>query len=224
MKLDELKLFLKIEIKNDDALVIVDIQNDFMPYGALAVKDGDKIIDPINSFAEKFHHSGNIIVMTQDWHPPGHLSFASSHNMRPYDPYESEGVGPILWPDHCVQDTYGAKFHSDIEAKYANAIIRKGYHPTVDSYSTFIENDGKTHTGLSGYLKALGKKRVFLCGLALDYCVYYSAKDGRNLGFEIVVPIDLSKAINSPPGHLSNALDTMVKMGVKFIRSKDIVE
>ena len=224
LKLDELKLVSKIEIKNDDVLVIVDMQNDFMPFGALGVEDGDKIIEPINGFAEKFHHLGNVVVMTQDWHPPGHLSFASSHNMKPYDPYESEGIGPILWPDHCIQGTRGAEFHPDIEEKFANAIIRKGHHSNTDSYSIFVENDGKTHTGLSGYLKALGKKRIFLCGLALDYCVYYSTKDGRNLGFEIVVPFDISKAINSPRGHLSNALDTMVKIGIKFIKSENVVE
>lgn len=208
---------------NNDALVIVDIQNDFMPQGALGVKEGDKVIEPINNFAEKFHNLDNVTVMTQDWHPLGHLSFASSHNMKPYEPYESMGIGPILWPDHCVQGTQSANFHPDVELKYTNAIIRKGYHPTVDSYSTFVENDGKTSTGLSGYLRALGKRRIFLCGLALDYCVYYSAKDGRNLGFEVVVPIDLTKAINSPPTHLSKALDAMTKIGVKFVRSEDVV-
>mgnify|MGYP001117270885 CR=1 FL=1 len=223
MKLEELRLVPSVKVKDVDVLIIVDIQNDFMPSGALGVKEGDEIIAPMNDLAEKFHHWDNTIVMTQDWHPPGHLSFASSHNMRPFDPYESEGIGPVLWPDHCVQGTLGAEFHPDIEGKLANAIIRKGYHPTVDSYSTFIENDKKTHTGLSGYLKALGKKRIFLCGLALDYCVYYSATDGIDLGFEVVVPVDLTKAIDSPPGHLSNALDTMVKKGVQFTRSENII-
>jgi len=223
MKLEELRLVPSVKVKDVDVLIIVDIQNDFMPSGALGVKEGDEIVAPMNDLAEKFHHWDNTIVMTQDWHPPGHLSFASSHNMRPFDPYESEGIGPVLWPDHCVQGTLGAEFHPDIEGKLANAIIRKGYHPTVDSYSTFIENDKKTHTGLSGYLKALGKKRIFLCGLALDYCVYYSATDGIDLGFEVVVPVDLTKAIDSPPGHLSNALDTMVKKGVQFTRSENII-
>ena len=223
MKLEELRLVPSVKVKDVDVLIIVDIQNDFMPSGALGVKEGDEIVAPMNDLAEKFHHWDNTIVMTQDWHPPGHLSFASSHNMRPFDPYESEGIGPVLWPDHCVQGTLGAEFHPDIEGKLANAIIRKGYHPTVDSYSTFIENDKKTHTGLSGYLKALGKKRIFLCGLALDYCVHYSAKDGIDLGFEVVVPVDLTKAIDSPPGHLSNALDTMVKKGVQFTRSENII-
>jgi len=223
MKLEELRLASDIKVEETDALIIVDIQNDFMPYGALGVEDGDKIIAPINGLAERFHRGGGVVVMTQDWHPPGHLSFASSHNMKPYDSYESEGIGPVLWPDHCVQGSPGADFHPDIETKLADAIIRKGCRPTVDSYSTFIENDKKTYTGLSGYLKTLGKKRVFLCGLALDYCVYYSAKDGRDLGFDIVVPVDLTKAIDSPPSHLSDALSIMVKKQVQFVRSKDVV-
>ena len=210
-------------VKDTDALIIVDIQNDFMPSGALAVKNGGEIIGPTNRLAEEFHRHGNTVVMTQDWHPVGHLSFASSHGMKPYDPYESEGIGPVLWPDHCVQGSFGAEFHPQIQVRFANAIIMKGYRPTVDSYSTFIENDKKTHTGLSGYLKTLGKKRVFLCGLALDYCVYYSAEDGRDLGFEVVLPIDLTRAIDSPPGHLSKALDVMVEKQVQFVRSSDIL-
>ena len=219
MQLEELNLVESITIEDTDALIIVDIQNDFMPSGALAVKKADEVIVPINRLAEKFHLRGNVIVMTQDWHPAGHLSFASSHGMKPYDPYESEGIGPILWPDHCVQGSLGARFDPRIEVKFANAIIRKGCHRTVDSYSTFIENDKKTHTGLSGYLKTLGKKRIFLCGLALDYCVYHSANDGRGLGFEVVVPIDVTRAIDSPPGHLSEALEVMVKKRVQFVRS-----
>ena len=223
MQLDQLNLLESIKMKDTDALIIVDIQNDFMPSGALAVKQGDAIVVPINRLAEQFHRCDNTIVMTQDWHPAGHLSFATSHGMKPYDPYESEGIGPVLWPDHCVQGSTGAEFHPLVQAKLANAIVRKGYHPNVDSYSTFIENDKKTHTGLSGYLKTLGKKRIFLCGLALDYCVFYSAWDGKDLGFEVVVPIDLTKAIDAPRGHLSEALDTMVEKQVQFIRSTGIV-
>lgn len=224
MEIEKLKPTPSVKINDKDALVIVDIQNDFMPDGALGVKDGDEIIDSINQFSDKFHKTENVVILTQDWHPPKHLSFASSHNKRPYEPYESEGIGPILWPDHCVQGSNGARFHDALETKLANAIIRKGYHPTIDSYSAFIENDGKTYTGLSGYLKVLGKKRVFICGLALDYCVYYSAIDGRNLGFEIVVLVDLSKAINSPPGHLSNALKQMVEIGVNFVKSENVTK
>jgi len=222
MKLQEVRPASRIKVTDKDALVIVDIQNDFLPSGALAVGGGDEIINPINSLAERFHSRGNTIVMTQDWHPQGHLSFASSHNRKPYDIYESEGIGPVLWPDHCIQGTAGAEFHPDLEVKFANAIIRKGYHPTMDSYSVFVENDRKTSTGLSGYFKTLGKSRIFLCGLALDYCVCYSAKDGRDLGFEIVVPIDLSKGIDSPPGHLAEALDIMTERAVQFTRSENI--
>jgi len=222
MRIEELELVPEVRVTDKDALIIVDLQNDFIPSGALAVNHGDEIIEPINSLAEKFHDRGNIIVMTQDWHPPRHLSFASSHDKKPFEPYKSEGIGPVLWPDHCVQGSRGAKFHPDVETRFAKAIIRKGYNPKVDSYSVFIENDMKTYTGASGYLKTLGRTRIFICGLALDYCVHYSAKDGRNLGFEIVIPVDLSKAIGSPKDHLSNALDLMVKKGVRFVKSENI--
>jgi len=222
LKLDELDFAKNIRVKDTDALIIVDIQNDFMPSGALAVKGGDEIVAPISHLAQRFHRRDSLIVMTQDWHPPNHLSFASTHKMKPYAPYESKGIGPVLWPDHCIQGTAGAEFHPQVQVELANAIIRKGYHLKVDSYSTFIENDRKTQTGLSGYLRVLGKERVFLCGLALDYCVYYSAVDGRNLGFDVVVPVDLTRAIDSPPGRLSETLDIMAKRGVEFVRSADI--
>jgi nicotinamidase/pyrazinamidase len=223
VRLEELDLRGRIKIDGTDALIVVDMQNDFMPSGALAVKGGDEIVAPINRLAEIFHSRDTLVVMTQDWHPPNHLSFASTHGMKPYAPYESEGIGPVLWPDHCIQGTTGASFHPEIQARLAKAIIRKGYHVGVDSYSTFIENDKKTHTGLSGYLNALGKERVFLCGLALDYCVYHSAVDGRDLGFDVVVPIDLARAIDSPPGRLSGTLEIMVDRQVEFVRSTDIL-
>ncbi len=223
VRLEELDLTGRIRIEETDALIIVDMQNDFMPSGALAVRDGNEIVAPINRLAEVFHSKDRLIVMTQDWHPPDHLSFASTHGMKPYALYESNGIGPVLWPDHCIQGTRGAGFHPQIQARLANAIIRKGYHVAVDSYSTFIENDKKTHTGLSGYLNALGKKRIFLCGLALDYCVYHSAVDGRDLGFDVVVPIDLTKAIDSPPGRLSDTLEIMAERQVEFVRSTGIV-
>jgi nicotinamidase/pyrazinamidase len=223
VRLEELELRERIRIDDTDALIVVDMQNDFMSSGALAVKGGDEIVAPINRLAEIFHSRDTLVVMTQDWHPPNHLSFASTHGMKPYAPYESEGIGPVLWPDHCIQETRGANFHPEIQATLAKAIIRKGYHVEVDSYSTFIENDKKTYTGLSGYLNALGKERVFLCGLALDYCVYHSAVDGRDLGFDVVVPIDLTRAIESPPGRLSGILEIMVRRQVEFVRSTDIV-
>jgi nicotinamidase/pyrazinamidase len=223
MKIEELRLAPEVKVTDRDALIIVDMQNDFIPPGPLQVEGGDEVITPINSLAEKFHARGNVIVMTQDWHPPGHLSFASSHGKNPFEPYESEGIGPVLWPDHCIQGTRGAEFHPDIQARFARAITRKGCNPRIDSYSVFIENDMKTYTGVSGYLKTMGKTRVFLCGLALDYCLYYSASDGVKLGFEVVIPIDLSKAIDSPPGHLSDALNFMTSRGVIFTKSEDIV-
>lgn len=222
MRLEELELLRSLSVRDTDGLIIVDIQNDFMPSGALAVKGGDEIITRINDLAARFRRRGNTIVMTQDWHPAGHLSFASSHHMKPYDPYESEGIGPILWPDHCVQGSFGAEFHPEIQVKYANAIVRKGCHTSVDSYSTFIENDKVTHTGLAGYLNTLGTKRIYLCGLALDYCVYHSATDGKDLGFDVVVLVDLTKAIDWPPGRLSDALSTMVKSKVRFVKSSEV--
>ncbi|WP_455367676.1 bifunctional nicotinamidase/pyrazinamidase [[Eubacterium] cellulosolvens] len=222
MRIEDLKLLSKVRVKGGDALIIVDMQNDFIPPGALSVKGGDEIISSINTLSELFHRGGNVITLTQDWHPPRHMSFASSHNMKPYQAFESDGVGPVLWPDHCVQGTWGASFHPSIKTDFATAIVRKGFHPNVDSYSTFIENDKKTYTGLSGYLISRGVKGIFLCGLALDYCVYYSAVDGLDQGFRVVVVIDLCKAINSPPSHLSKALDQMVEKGVQFIYSKNI--
>ncbi|MEM3589661.1 MAG: isochorismatase family protein, partial [Candidatus Bathyarchaeia archaeon] len=132
------------------------------------------------------------------------------------------GIGPVLWPDHCVQGSRGADFHPGFEAKLAKAVIRKGFRPAVDSYSAFLENDRETRTGLSGYLRELGARRIFLCGLALDYCVHFSALDGRDLGFEVVIPIDLTRAIDSPPGRLSKALDSMAERGVRFTRSERI--
>jgi len=222
MRIDELPLASGIKIKAKDALVIVDVQNDFMPSGALQVKGGDEIVAPINRLAERLHKHVNIIVMTQDWHPPGHLSFASVHGKQPYDPYEAEGIGPVLWPDHCVQGSSGADFHPELEVKCAKALIRKGYNPKVDSYSAFIENDKKSYTGLSGYLNCLGISRIIVCGLALDYCVYWTALDGEDLEFQVVVPIDLTRPIDSPPGHLSEALNSMLRKGVQFTRSTEV--
>lgn len=221
MRLEDLEL-IEIEVGDADALIVIDLQNDFMPSGALPVEGGDEIIPPINALAEKFHRLGNPVVATQDWHPPGHLSFASSHGRRPFERYEAGGIGPVLWPDHCVQGSRGADFHPGFEARLAKAVIRKGFRPAVDSYSAFLENDRETRTGLSGYLRELGVRRIFLCGLALDYCVHFSALDGRDLGFEVVIPIDLTRAIDSPPGRLSKALDSMAERGVRFTRSERI--
>ena len=222
MKINELKIEKGININKKDALLVVDIQNDFLPGGALAVDEGNVIIEGVNKVAEKFNKNNAAIIMTQDWHPKGHLSFASSYpDKKPGDEYQSENsaIGPVLWPDHCVQGTQGAEFNKDLDLIFASAIIRKGKNPKVDSYSAFLENDKVEETGLSGYLKSLKIKRVFVCGLALDYCCYYSAMDAVDFGFEkVYMLVDLSKGIDLPPGNISNALENMTKKGIKFAK------
>lgn len=160
-----------------DCLVVVDVQNDFMPTGALAVPDGDAVVPVINRLMPHFPH----LVLTQDWHPPGHLSFASSHPGR--QPFETVDMpyGPqTLWPDHCVQGSAGAAFHADLETDRAEMIVRKGYRPAIDSYSTFKENDRTTPTGLGGYLRERGFTRLFFAGLATDFCVRWSVEDAQD--------------------------------------------
>ncbi len=211
----------EIRLNQNDALIIIDMQYDFMPGGALPVERGDFIIDEINLIAEKFKKMKSFIVFTQDWHPKGHLSFASSHSGKnPGDEYQTDAIGPILWPDHCVQGSKGASFHEKLKKDLAHAIIRKGYNPTIDSYSGFIENDKKSETGLSGYLKTLNVKRIFICGLALDYCCYFTAMDGIDLGFEVYFLAELAKGIDNPPGNISNVLVNMINKGIKFANMK----
>src|SRR6202035_5668399 len=176
-----------------DVLLAVDIQNDFCPGGRLAVPRGDEVVPAINRLCEKFRH----VVLTQDWHPPGHLSFASSHPGR--QPFETVTApyGPqVLWPDHCVQDTPGAEFRRDLVAPRAELIVRNGFRREIDSYSAFFENDHTTPTGLTGYLKERGLSRVFLAGLALDFCVRFSAEDAHRAGFETVVVADACRGID----------------------------
>lgn len=207
-----------------DALAVVDIQNDFIPGGALAVEEGDVIIKGINRVMEIFGRANLPVVLTQDWHPPGHHSFASAYEgKRPYDLFESEGLGPVLWPDHCVQGSVGADFHKDLDTRFAQAIIRKGYHLGIDSYSGFLENDRRTRTGLDGYLKSRGARRLFICGLALDYCVFFTATDGTDLGYEICVIPDLSRPVGSPPDSIPRAFRTMTEKGVRFVLSAGII-
>ena len=196
-------------------LVIVDVQNDFCPGGALAVPDGDSVVPVINRIAPAFAQ----VVLTQDWHPPGHQSFASSHPGR--QPFETIEVayGPqTLWPDHCVQNTPGAAFHADLDTVRAEMIIRKGYRAEIDSYSAFFENDRKTATGLRGYLRERGLGRAFLCGLAGDYCVAYSAIDAAKDGLEVFVIEDACRAIDLD-GSLATAREAMTQAGVRFIDS-----
>jgi len=176
-----------------DVLLVVDVQNDFCPGGNLAVPRGDEVVPIINRLASAFAH----VVLTQDWHPAGHRSFASSHpGRRPYETIQVAYGAQILWPDHCVQGTSGAALHRDLQVAHAQLVLRKGYHCDVDSYSAFFENDRRTHTGLAGYLRERGLGRIFIVGLALDFCVRYSAEDGRREGFDVVVIEDACRGID----------------------------
>lgn len=181
------------EMTDSDVLIVVDVQNDFCPGGSLAVPAGDEIVPLVNQLARRFQH----VVLTQDWHPTGHSSFASANAGR--KPFEvvSFPYGPqVLWPDHCVQGSIGAEFHRGLDIPQAELIIRKGYRQTIDSYSAFYENDRTTPTGLAGYLRERGLTRVFLAGLALDFCVRYSAEDGHRCGFDVVVIEEATRGID----------------------------
>jgi nicotinamidase/pyrazinamidase len=198
------------------ALIIVDVQNDFCPGGALAVPEGDKIIPVINKLSGKFER----VVATQDWHPTDHMSFAANHpGKKVYDIIEYKGTEQVLWPEHCVSGTTGAKFHPELNTVNVDLILRKGINPEIDSYSAFRENDKSTLTGLEGYLKTLEIKETYLCGLALDYCVFYSAMDAKELGFETYVIIDGTKGIDSPEGNIDKSLAIMKKKGIQIIQS-----
>lgn len=182
-----------MKVTSGDVLIVIDVQNDFCPGGALAVPDADAVIAPIHRAAERFEH----VVLTQDWHTPDHYSFASAHaGKKPYEQIELSYGMQTLWPDHCVQGTSGASFHPDLDVTPAELIVRKGFHRTIDSYSAFFENDHTTATGLGGYLKERGLRRVFLAGLAYDFCVGYSALDACRLGLEAVVLKDACRAID----------------------------
>lgn len=195
-----------------DALLVIDVQNDFCPEGALAVPKGDEVAPVINRLVKRFAH----VLLTQDWHPPHHRSFASAHaGKKPFETTELAYGTQVLWPDHCVQGTAGADFHGDLEDGKAELIIRKGFRPDIDSYSAFFENDRKTPTGLSGYLRTRGFKRLFMAGLATDFCVHYSAVDGAALGFEVVVLEDGCRAIDLA-GSLAQAKEAMTKAGVRL--------
>jgi nicotinamidase/pyrazinamidase len=177
----------------NDVLLVVDVQNDFCPGGNLAVPAGDQVVPVINALACRFRH----VVLTQDWHPAGHQSFASSHAGR--QPYETVEVayGPqVLWPDHCVQATSGAELHAGLDIPQAALVIRKGFRPHIDSYSAFYENDRMTPTGLAGYLRERGLTRIFVVGLALDFCVRYSAEDAKRQGLDVVVVEDACRGID----------------------------
>lgn len=193
-----------------DALIIIDVQNDFCPGGSLAVPGGDEIIAGINGLMDQF----SVCILTQDWHPAGHSSFASSHTGKgPYDVIEMPYGPQVLWPDHCVQGTGGAAFHKDLRTDPADLIIRKGYNSAIDSYSAFFENDQVTPTGLDGYLRSRGVERLVMVGLALDFCVNFSAVDAAKLGFQVSVDQNLCRAIDLD-GSLAAAQDAMQSTGV----------
>ncbi|MBV9685859.1 MAG: bifunctional nicotinamidase/pyrazinamidase [Alphaproteobacteria bacterium] len=196
-----------------DILIIVDVQNDFCPGGALAVPKGDQIVPAVNRLAAKFAH----VVLTQDWHPPSHASFASSHPGRqPFDTIDLSYGRQVLWPDHCVQGTAGAAFHPGLDAPHAELVLRKGFRTEIDSYSAFFENDRRTPTGLAGYLKERGFERITVCGLATDFCVFYSAMDGHHSGFEVTVVTDACHGIDVD-GSLAGAMRAMTEAGVALL-------
>lgn len=202
----------------NDVLIVVDIQNDFCPDGALAVPEGDAVVPLINRLMKRFAH----VIFTQDWHTPGHSSFASAHpGKSPYETVEASYGPQILWPDHCVQGTEGAQFRWDLDVTRAELIVRKGFRPEIDSYSTFYENDHATSTGLAGYLRERGFRHVYLCGLATDFCVKWSALDARSEGFRATVVEDACRAIDLE-GSLAAARAEMQAAGVALVTSDAI--
>ncbi len=205
--------------KTTDCLIVVDVQNDFCPGGALEVKHGDEIVPLVNQLARKFEN----VVLTQDWHTPGHISFASSHpGKKPFETKRLRYGEQVMWPDHCVQGTRGAALHEGLDIPRAQLVIRKGFHPKVDSYSGFLEADRKTKTGLDGYLRSRGVKRVYCVGLATDFCVAWTALDARRFRFDAVVIDDACRAIDNA-GSLAAANQAMAKAGVKRAKSASLL-
>jgi nicotinamidase/pyrazinamidase len=209
----------RITIAGHDVLVVVDIQNDFCPGGTLSVPQGHETVPLVNRLAEHFTN----VVLTQDWHHSDHLSFASTHpNTKPYDTIDVDYGSQILWPDHCVQATSGAEFHKDLHIPHAALILRKGIHRTIDSYSTFYENDRKTPTGLVGYLRERGFERVFLAGLAFDFCVRYSAEDASREGFEVIVVEDACRSLDVD-GSVAATRESLRSLGVVRTSTEAVV-
>ncbi len=209
----------KLTLGEADVLIVVDVQYDFLPGGALAVPDGDAVIDPINRLGRAFRH----VVLTQDWHPEGHASFASSHSGRqPFETTELSYGSQVLWPDHCIQGTPGAEISRDLSIPHAQLVIRKGHNPKIDSYSGFMEADRTTSTGLAGYLRERGFRRVFCAGLATDFCVAWTALDAKAAGFDTYLIEDASRAIDAN-GSLARAREDLSAAGVQVIGSAQIV-
>src|SRR2546422_43606 len=211
-----------------DALIVVDVQNDFCPGGRLAVQKGDEVVPLVNALAKRFEN----VVLTQDWHPPGHRSFATSHpGSRPFDSVKLAYGEQVLWPDHCVQGSDGAALHKDLCVPHAQLVLRKGHHRDVDSYSAFLEADRKTRTGLEGYLEERGIKRVFVCGLATDFCVAWTALDARKLGFAALhvsegkVPADPAGVLDHLAFSATDLKGTVAKLkasGIKFTLRRQV--
>jgi nicotinamidase/pyrazinamidase len=202
-----------LSIHDRDVLLVVDIQNDFCPGGALAVPRGGEVVPVINRLARRFEH----VVLTQDWHPAGHQSFASSHSGRkPYETIEVAYGSQILWPDHCVQGTPGADFHKELQIPHAELVLRKGYHREIDSYSAFYENDRTTHTGLAGYLRERGLRRIFVAGLAFDFCVRYSTEDAHREGFAVMVIEEACRGIDVR-GSVAATREALGALGVRCV-------
>ena len=201
-----------------DALIVVDVQNCFVTGGTLPVKGGEEVVPIINKLAPAFEN----VVVTQDWHTKGHISFASTHQgKKPFETTKLAYGTQVLWPDHCVQGSDDAALHKDLKLPTAQLIIRKGYHQSTDSYSAFVEADGKTSTGLAAYLKARGINSVYVCGLATDFCVCWTALDARKAGFKAAVIEDATRGIDLN-GSLKAAWAKMEKAGVKRLQSSDI--
>jgi nicotinamidase/pyrazinamidase len=202
-------------IGNNTVLLLIDIQNDFCRGGALEVPHADEVIPVVNRLAQKFEH----IVLTQDWHPPRHESFASAHaGRKPYDVIAASYGQQTLWPDHCVQGTQGARLHPNLEVPRAQLIVRKGYRKEVDSYSAFYENDHRTPTGLAGYLRELGLSNVFIAGLAFDFCVRYSAQDARREGLQVTVIEDACRGIDVN-GSMADTRRSFAELGIHLVRA-----
>jgi len=198
---------------DSDVLLVIDVQNDFCPGGALAVSRGGEVVPVVNRLGAAFAH----VVLTQDWHPSGHHSFASAHpGRKPFETIELAYGPQTLWPDHCVQGTAGAAFHRDLHLPHAELVLRKGFRAAIDSYSAFYENDRRTPTGLAGYLKERRFESITLCGLATDFCVFYSAIDGRRVGFEITVVTEACRGIDVD-GSLAAAMRAMTEAGVTLL-------
>jgi len=207
-----------MKLRPTDALLVIDMQLDFLPGGTLAVKDGDAILPGINALAARFDH----VILTQDWHPRGHISFASTHGRQPYtDTVEAAYGTQTLWPDHCIQGTPGAQLHPDLDIPHAELILRKGFRRNIDSYSAFTENDGVTPTGLAGYLRERGLTRLFFTGVAYDFCVGFSALAAARLGFESLVVEDLSRAV-ALPGTVDKTNSAFTTANIQRILTSDI--